>query len=535
MSDGVFKAKFREADPLRVKFSEFQSGGGGTTVQADWAENNEAAAGYVKNRTHYVKRVEVAQLLDEAVLSFEAFYDGDGNVDVYFWDNDPERLQFVSGELTEGDVCVVKIDGVEYSCTALLDYVEDGYKEFILTNRPMEPDCDFDPSSGLWFMVLVCCQTGEMVVRRMDVYPDGHTEEVREISVGVVAQLEEVAQLDEKYIPDTIARVGDVEKVTGDVYSWAKRSLPFDEDTVKLYGQQAGAGFVFLDGKRYLRFGKRLKNYPHAWSYFVPLNAYGDLTLKTSVRAEGGYIGGKIAQLEVQYGSGYGQSPGNYTIDLYDSEPINIEIANPGNIYAIWGDADVDGWLLLEYPDDMFVRADKALPYVTQINHSCPDQNGLVRLKTGPQYFGGIRPDRYSVPIVLDNEDEDMIIYKGDTKQWEILDRNDNGWKLSSYYYLEDGVYNLLSGYEDGDICLRGLTVVRNHVLVSVEGNTVVELSEGGEVVEVHGAIAEFDRLNNELNDVDNGLVGAYDEIDALKAALGSYVDDVATLVGGDA
>lgn len=528
MSDGVFKAKFREADPLRVKFREFQPGGGGTTVQADWAENNEAAAGYVKNRTHYVKSVKAVQLLDEAVLSFEAYYDDDGHLERYMWDADPEHMQLVPGELTEGVVCVVRIDGAEYSCAALLGYEEGGHKEFVLTNMPVGPDDDFDPSSGLWFMVGVGCQAGEMSVLWADVYPDGHTEEVREISVGVVAQFEEVAQLDEKYIPDTIARVGDVEKVTGDVYSWAKRSLPFDEDTVKLYDQPDGAGFVFLDGKRYLRFVKHAKNSPCAWEYFVPLNAYGDLTLKTSIRAEGGYIGGKIAHLEVIYSSNYEQSPDNCTIDLYDSEPINIEIANPGAIFAIWGYADVDGWLLLECPEDMFVRADKGLPYVTRINLSYPNKYGIVHVKTGPQYSGGRRPDIYSVPIVLNNEDEDMIVYDGDTSRWEILDLDDSEWELSRYHYLEDGVYNLLSGYEDGDICLRGLTVVRNHVLVSVEGNTVVELSEGGEVVEAHGAIAEFDRLND-------GLADAYAEIDALAAALGSYVDDVAALVGGDA
>lgn len=80
------------------------SGGGtGGSVQSDWNQNDETAADYVKNRTHYEKRQTVYEGTDLAPVLQD-----DGNYMLVFPDS--------PFNLTNGNTYMVVINGVSYEC-----------------------------------------------------------------------------------------------------------------------------------------------------------------------------------------------------------------------------------------------------------------------------------------------------------------------------------------------------------------------------------------------------------------------------------
>ena len=92
-STGYVMAEFVEHDA--------QGGGTGGGVQADWNQNNEEAADYVKNRTHYEETERTAIVERDVILSGQLLYKET---------SDPVP----SDAFVIGDTYIVTLDGVEY-------------------------------------------------------------------------------------------------------------------------------------------------------------------------------------------------------------------------------------------------------------------------------------------------------------------------------------------------------------------------------------------------------------------------------------
>ena len=160
-------------------------------VQADWNQNDETAADYIKNRTHYAEKVLtpiVEDLSGARVIGHEGSY-----------------------ILVDG--YIIEVDGVKYTISRVLvdeysDYDDEGmrehysyeyfgnpavypydlYKADIVHDVPFFMYHEYGTYTGIYF--------GDEDTHTVNVYSTGG---------------EIVHQLDEKFIPDTIARQADVD------------------------------------------------------------------------------------------------------------------------------------------------------------------------------------------------------------------------------------------------------------------------------------------------------------------------------------
>ena len=163
-------------------------GGGGSSgsvasVQSDLAQNDSTAADYVKGRTHYAYQ-EI--LLPETKVTMTQ---GVG-----------QRKLEGSPEFYVGDLYIVTIDGVEYLCS--FGTLENGtfyYWDFIGENMPLHIS---SYAAGLDYGMGVFIDFDGIENPVYGTY-----------TVSVMAVAETVKQLDEKYIPDSIARVRDLPQV----------------------------------------------------------------------------------------------------------------------------------------------------------------------------------------------------------------------------------------------------------------------------------------------------------------------------------
>lgn len=156
-------------------------------VQPDWNQNDPTAADYVKNRTHYEGMTTVV------------FAD---NVTVETADGRESENPFTMDEIVEGQTYTITWDGTAYECVA---YIAEGPNTPSLGNGEL---AGVSGGNGEPFFItvfegatLVFANTGT------------HT-------VSISAVQEGIAKIDEKFIPDTIARKSDLEGIDGGVTSW---------------------------------------------------------------------------------------------------------------------------------------------------------------------------------------------------------------------------------------------------------------------------------------------------------------------------
>lgn len=179
-------------------------------VQADWNQNDETAPDYIKNRPFYDEVAEVA-ILEETTIDYSNGYATPHGSRKHF----PSYYNKECNSLVDGQTYKVVVNGVEY--TDVASYTEDANTIFIGNDAcgsfsAEDNGCPFyiynGNSSG--------SNTNGLTVG-CAVPTDG--EElglVRTISIYAI-ESGSVKQLDEKYIPDTIARVADLTDATGRV------------------------------------------------------------------------------------------------------------------------------------------------------------------------------------------------------------------------------------------------------------------------------------------------------------------------------
>lgn len=136
-------------------------------VQADWSVNDETSAAYVKNRTHY-DGVELDEVLNKSIIA------SSGSV-----------VHSTFPTLTVGEKYMVVYDGVTYISTV----TNEGRFLCLRHNGNEKP----------YWMQDSRDTTGEFEIS------------TEKKTLVIYKMTEKIYQLDEKYIPDTIARTSDVE------------------------------------------------------------------------------------------------------------------------------------------------------------------------------------------------------------------------------------------------------------------------------------------------------------------------------------
>lgn len=149
-------------------------------VQPDWNVNDETDPAFISNRTHYEKAVRSVEIFSNKTYSF-----------LYNGYNHPNAKidSFANAPITEGCIIEIVIDGKSY-----FDTVTDNLGNSVLINGA---------DNGQNIKFYYAYYSGELFINQS--FGEGaHT-----ISVYVVRHFE-LKELDEKYIPDTIARKSDI-------------------------------------------------------------------------------------------------------------------------------------------------------------------------------------------------------------------------------------------------------------------------------------------------------------------------------------
>lgn len=186
-------------------------------IQADLAQNDETAIDYVKNRTHYTETVIVNEPLN---ITWDGNTDGLTAVNSLYKVSD---LVLTDEQIKSGTLTVLgKSDPIELSSlwdsaesngTATDNYVS--LNEYIVFVR----------KAGVTFFTMYFSECGIYFTKYSDtLYPTSltTTEPVEQTSVVV-------RQLDEKYIPDTIARAPKITSVTLAAENWTGDANPWSQ------------------------------------------------------------------------------------------------------------------------------------------------------------------------------------------------------------------------------------------------------------------------------------------------------------------
>lgn len=172
--------------------------------QSDWNQSDETAPDYVKNRTHYEK---IEKVLTDTVTCTAEYERPTGTYSC----NLSGSAYYLQYKGDNGDTVYVVVDGVEYVCKqrGSLNSAETAYGYAIGNTALLEGDSFSDGFGNLEFE-----DTGEPFVFWVhNYYTPGtsiifreqgeHTAEIRKNTIATYP-------LDEKYIPESIARKSDI-------------------------------------------------------------------------------------------------------------------------------------------------------------------------------------------------------------------------------------------------------------------------------------------------------------------------------------
>lgn len=152
------------------------------SAQTDWSENDETSSSYVKNRTHW-EGSELTTIVEETTVVLDAT----GAPIIY----DPFVITI------ESDThYFVRWDEVEYDC---LSYICTGFGTLSIGNTSIAAGTNVPGGNGEPFFITV--QDGQVML-----FP----ETVGEHTISIKVNKPVTHCLDEKFIPETIARVDDI-------------------------------------------------------------------------------------------------------------------------------------------------------------------------------------------------------------------------------------------------------------------------------------------------------------------------------------
>ena len=166
-------------------------------VQSDWSQNDESAADYVKGRTHWVETTETVIIDNQSYTTADLFGAGIAAI-----------MLSTDIMLVDGSTYIITINNVEYSSTCR-NYVGGGVDGLVVGNPELmglpsdniDTDCPFLLAKGEYGTVGLIAT----LVISPAVVSVGDT-----ITLSITGMIEEVYQIDKKYLPDMIGIKGTV-------------------------------------------------------------------------------------------------------------------------------------------------------------------------------------------------------------------------------------------------------------------------------------------------------------------------------------
>ena len=187
-------ATYETKEDAAVKYDELAAEVAAKAVQANWAQNDATAADYVKNRTHY-EEVSYEVILEETEITTEANQWG----------------KYCSGKFAANrypylkERVLVTFNGEEYEC----DYRQVFKDTYGIGNGTLGSN-DALSSEHPFFVKEESGYSPQLSLFTEE--PGTYTLKIVSLTNTVVTG---VKQLDEKFIPETIARVSEVEALEG--------------------------------------------------------------------------------------------------------------------------------------------------------------------------------------------------------------------------------------------------------------------------------------------------------------------------------
>ena len=184
-SGGSNIVTFSDGKTLTIKNGKDGTGGGGNG-SADWSVNDPDASGYVKNRTHWSEGASEVLLVSGKQVTADNGYISDTEL------------------LTVGTEYRVLYDGTEYHFTAS-EYTDNAGRKYVYCGNSVILSGNYDDSIwDDWFVIFNF--NGKTFVKDVMIEKGLSTS----ATISMHGIIETVHKLDEKYIPDTIARKSDI-------------------------------------------------------------------------------------------------------------------------------------------------------------------------------------------------------------------------------------------------------------------------------------------------------------------------------------
>lgn len=188
----------------------------------DWNQNDETATDYVKNRTHY-STDDITTEIATATIAGTSFDACSYNDVDYGWDWNASELRydttFYNTLCTVGATGFIKVNDTTY--TGIIKDVNEGAYTHRLIGNPALTGMNYEDSGENFLYVIYSVTSSGQIntpgtsLGMVDmnvgalIVPTSNILESNTISVGAI-QEGELKQLDEKFIPDTIARTEEV-------------------------------------------------------------------------------------------------------------------------------------------------------------------------------------------------------------------------------------------------------------------------------------------------------------------------------------
>ena len=165
-------------------------------AQSDWDETDETSTSYIKNRPFYINKSAITEIFNVAAYMAENSLEWETQVQI----DDTYAVVAVQLPITipavEGEDYTFIVDGVEYVYTAQYT-TQNGTPGFTFGKVPT------DMSNFIFYAATVPAMNMSMIMCRCKA-------SALPTECRIVGSLYEIKKLDEKYIPDTIARKADI-------------------------------------------------------------------------------------------------------------------------------------------------------------------------------------------------------------------------------------------------------------------------------------------------------------------------------------
>lgn len=208
----------RQIDNLATKVENLGQAGG-AQPQPDLAQNDETAPDYVKGRTHWVEEKGIAGMEIVPEHSFTPHKGpGVGIIDIA-----------TSSPMVVGETYIVTLNGATYECVSRIEE-----NSVSIGNAAVCPFATGEEGNGEPFYIKYYAARNEITA-----YLDNTG--TNTMSIAVMEYTLVYHPLDEKFIPDTIARVSDIPEPTPGVTSW-------NDLTDKPFGEEGTGAVIEWDG-----------------------------------------------------------------------------------------------------------------------------------------------------------------------------------------------------------------------------------------------------------------------------------------------